>query len=235
MPQVLTIEPAKEVIEWPHQLKSLNIFSKFKTTLEDKKKLTQYKARDKFLRKSETFKDQNIYLKSIKLKAKQVSISKSTINRALQMIQKTNQMNLRSVRYSQKELEKLNTRKNISFLVDLKDIYGDHGLVGLLIAKKLTNDTIFLDTFLISCRVFGRNLESWMFLKLKKLSASKGYKNIYAEYIPSKKNIVSKKILTEHKFKKIGPKKLPNVKLKGDLYFTKINKINNKIAEIYVR
>ena len=235
LPQVLTIEPAKEVIEWPHQLKSLNIFSKFKTTLEDKKKLTQYKARDKFLRKSETFKDQNIYLKSIKLKAKQVSISKSTINRALQMIQKTNQMNLRSVRYSQKELEKLNTRKNISFLVDLKDIYGDHGLVGLLIAKKLTNDTIFLDTFLISCRVFGRNLESWMFLKLKKLSASKGYKNIYAEYIPSKKNIVSKKILTEHKFKKIGPKKLPNVKLKGDLYFTKINKINNKIAEIYVR
>ena len=49
------------------------------------------------------------------------------------MINKTNQMNLRSLRYNQKEVENLNN-KNIVFLVNLKDIYGDHGIIGLLIA-----------------------------------------------------------------------------------------------------
>ena len=51
------------------------------------------------------------------------------------MINKTNQMNLRSLRYNQKEVENLNNKKNIVFLVNLKDIYGDHGIIGLLIAN----------------------------------------------------------------------------------------------------
>ena len=104
------------------------------------------------------------------------------------MINKTNQMNLRSLRYNQKEVENLNNKKNIVFLVNLKDIYGDHGIIGLLIANYIEKNKIFLDTFLVSCRVFGRNIETWMMDQLKRSAVKMGYEDIYAEYIPSKKS-----------------------------------------------
>ncbi len=236
LPDVLTIEPDNEVIEWPNQLKSLNIFSKFKITKEDKKKTYQYKARAKFVKNLNNFKDQNKYLKTIKLKAKKISISKTSINRAVQMINKTNQLNLRSVRYVQKEVESLNNKNNIVFLTSLKDVYGDHGIIGLLIAKRLTKNTLFLDTLLVSCRVFGRNIETWMLDKLKKTALKMGFKEIYAEYIPSKKNQVAGKLLENHNFKKTNDKslfKLKKIKLKGNLFYNKIKNLNTDRAKVY--
>ena len=115
LPEVLTIEPNSEIVEWPSQLKSLDIFSKFKITDEDKNKTKQYKSREKFELNLKKFDDQNKYLKKNKIKSKKISISKSTINRAVQMINKTNQMNLRSLRYNQKEVENLNNKKKILF------------------------------------------------------------------------------------------------------------------------
>ncbi len=236
LPDVLTIEPSNEVIEWPNQLKSLNVFSKLKTTNEDKKKTYQYKARAKFVKNLKNFKDQNKYLKTIKLKAKKISISKTSINRAVQMINKTNQLNLRSVRYVQKEVESLNNKNNIVFLTSLKDVYGDHGIIGLLIAKQLTKNILFLDTLLVSCRVFGRNIETWMLDQLKKTALKMGFKEIYAEYIPTKKNQVASKLLENHNFKKSNDKslfKLKKFKLNGNLFHNKIKNLNTDRAKVY--
>ena len=58
------------------------------------------------------------------------------------MINKTNQMNLRSLRYNQKEVENLNNKK-ILFFSNLKDIYGDHGIIGLLIANYMKRAKYF--------------------------------------------------------------------------------------------
>ena len=236
LPEVLTIEPNSEIVEWPSQLKSLDIFSKFKITDEDKNKTKQYKSREKFELNLKKFDDQNKYLKKIKLKAKKISISKSTINRAVQMINKTNQMNLRSLRYNQKEVENLNNKKNIVFLVNLKDIYGDHGIIGLLIANYIEKNKIFLDTFLVSCRVFGRNIETWMMDQLKRSAVKMGYEDIYAEYIPSKKNQVASRILESHNFKKVTNNKIKkNIKLrlKGKLFYCKAKNIDTKKAKVY--
>ena len=236
LPDVLTIEPSNEVIEWPNQLKSLNVFSKLKTTKEDKKKTYQYKARAKFVKNLKNFKDQNKYLRTIKLKAKKISISKTSINRAVQMINKTNQLNLRSVRYVQKEVESLNNKNNIVFLTSLKDVYGDHGIIGLLIAKQLTKNILFLDTLLVSCRVFGRNIETWMLDQLKKTALKMGFKEIYAEYIPTKKNQVASKLLENHNFKKSNDKslfKLKKFKLNGNLFHNKIKNLNTDRAKVY--
>ncbi len=236
LPEVLTVEPNKEVVEWPNQLRLLDAFSKFKITVEDKKKTNQYKARAKFVENLKNFKDQDKYLKTIKLKARKISITKSTINRAVQMINKTNQLNLRTQRYRQIQVENLNSSKNIIFLISLKDIYGDHGIIGLLIAKHLTKNTIFLDTFLVSCRVFGRNIETWMLDQLKKAALKKGFKEIYAEYIPSEKNQVAGKILENHNFKKTKDKsllKLKKIRLKGNLFHNKIKNLNTEKAKVY--
>ena len=238
LPEVLTITPADEVVNWPDQLRALEDFAKFNFTDEDKKKAYQYKIRSKFISAKSKVIDEDSYLKSIKLKAKKIKINSSTISRAVQMTQKTNQFNLRTARYTQKDIEKLQkNKKNIIFLVNLEDVYGDHGIVGLIIGKHLNKESIFLDTFLISCRVLGRNLESWMLRELKRSAKKFKYLDIYAEYIKTKKNVIAKEVLTKHSFKKISKNKkekvLSNIKLQDELYYSKIKNIDNFKATVY--
>ena len=236
LPQVLTVEPRDEVVYWPDQLKTIDELFKFNVTEEDKKKLKQYKIRSKFLIKKKEYSDENNYLKSIKLKAAKVKIDKSNVSRAVQMTQKTNQFNLRTTRYTQQEIEKINqSKKNIIFLVSLKDIYGDHGIIAILIAKKIDGKSIFIDTCLMSCRILGRNLETWILKELKKTMLKKNISDVYAEYIKTEKNNICKMYYDNHNFKKIkNTKKILNkIKVKGTLYYSKTKDINVELASVY--
>ena len=141
---------------------------------------------------------------------------------------KTNQFNLRTERFEKKELEKFSdSKKNICFLVSLKDVYGDHGIVGLVMASKLNNSSIFLNNFIMSCRILGRYLETWMFQKLVKFSKQNGIKTIYGEYIKTKKNILVENLLQDHGFIKTKDKNSKKI------YFAKTNNIKLPNIEIY--
>jgi FkbH-like protein len=238
LPQVLTITPSDKVENWPDQLRTLNCFGKFNATDLDKKKTYQYKVRSQFVKGKEKATEELSYLKSIKLKAKKIDLNSSTLSRAVQMTQKTNQFNLRTKRYSKKDIENFGrNKKDIIFLTDLKDIFGNHGPVGLIIGKCLNKKIIFIDTFLISCRVFGRYLESWMLREIKITAKRKGYKEIYGEYIQTEKNVISKEVLKQHNFKKIDKKKsdkiFKDLKITGELYASSINNIKFPKAKLY--
>ena len=127
-------------------------------------------------------------MKSIKLLPKKVKIDSTNILRAEQLTNKTNQFNLTTKRYSQEEIlsvVKINT--NLSFMVQLNDIYGDHGIVGLIILKELEKKYLLIDTFLMSCRVFGRYLENWILNEIFKIANDNNFKFIIGNYIETKK------------------------------------------------
>ena len=234
LPEVHVIEPDSEVINWPRQINEIDLFSKIKVTKEDKNKLSQYKIRSKFVDEKKASSDEIKYLQSIKLKPKIINLNKDNIARAAQMTQKTNQFNLRTKRYSISDIHKLSKRKDIVInLVELKDMYGDHGIVGLIILKKIDKKIIFIDTFLISCRVFGRYLETWMMYEIKKKSISLNIKEIYGEHILTHKNKnICKNFFISHSFKKIQSK-IDFIDTKGFIYFSRNNNIKNKMILIY--
>ena len=205
--EVHVIEPDSDVSKWSTQLLEYDGFSNFVTTKEDKLKTKQYKQREEFIEGKSTFNNELSYLKSIKLKPSLVDISASTINRAAQLCQKTNQFNLRTKRYDANTLLKLN-KNNICFLINLTDNYGDHGLVGLVCLKVIDKNYIFLDTFLMSCRILGRHLESWVLNEIKKIAIDKKKKYILAEFAPTKRNQIAKNFLEKNYFDKITKKKL---------------------------
>ena len=89
-------------------------------------------------------------------------MSSSNITRAVQLCYKVNQYNLRSKTLEKDLLKFSKENKNFCFLISLKDIYGDHGNIGLVCLKKINSNYVFLDTFLMSCRILGRHLESWI-------------------------------------------------------------------------
>ena len=240
IPQVLTVEPSKNVTEWPEHLAGMNCFAKFNITNEDKKKTNQYRMRAKFTKDIKKEIDEVSFLKSIKLKANAIPINESTIKRASQLSMKTNQFNLRTVRYAESEIEKLYNNEN-SFLVNLNDVYGDHGLVGLICAKTIDTKFIFLENFLMSCRVLGRHLEAWMFNKIVQNAKKNNYEYIIAEYIPTKKNVIAKKCLHEHGFDLItdfNNKNLEKINLKnyvknGKVYIASVKEIKIPFVEVY--
>ena len=226
LPDVFTIEPEQDVIYWADQLNKLELFFNFKITDEDKKKQYQYKIRSKFVEGKNNAQNEITYLKKIKLKAKKINLLKGNISRASQMTQKTNQFNLSTKRYSILDIQKIDNNKNNRIsLFQISDIYGDHGIVGMFILKEKNKNTIFIDTFLLSCRVLGRYLETWMLHSIKK----KYGKNvdIYAEYIPTEKNILAKKFLENHNFKLVKKNK------KTSLYKIKGYNINSEVMKIY--
>ena len=238
LPQVLTVAPSNNVIEWPDMLSGMDCFAKFNITKEDAKKTKQYQMRSKFTKDIKSDIDEISFLKSIKLKAKAVSMNESTIKRASQISMKTNQFNLRSIRYTEKEV--LNLKKN-TFLVNLKDIYGDHGLVGLVCTKKIDSKFVFLENFLMSCRVLGRHLESWMLNKILQDAKRSKFEFVIAEYIPTEKNGIAKNCLEDHGFKLIKNtqnKKLNKISLKkyvknGKIYIASVKDTKIPFVKVY--
>ena len=108
--------------------------------------------------------------------------------RVTQLVNKTNQFNVTTKRYSEEEIHRLSTREDWDiFTVHMADKYGDQGLVAVLILK-YERKRAEIDTFLMSCRVMGRNAENEIMAQLKVLLMQKGIQTIKASYIKTAKN-----------------------------------------------
>ena len=94
-------------------------------------------------------------------------------------------------------------KKKKIYLLHLKDIYSDHGIIGVIIIEFLNDNNVFLDTFLMSCRVLGRDVEKWFIGEIINLCKKKKINNFYIELLISDKNQVAQEFLKDSFFSKI--------------------------------
>jgi len=127
-----------------------------------------------------------------------------SIPRIAQLTQRTNQMNLTTRRYTEAEVEAL--ARNPAWRVvsvAAKDRFGDHGIVGAMFMRT-QGDSCHIDTFLMSCRVLGLNIEQHMIAfaaaTAKRANASK----LLGEFIPTAKNKVAADMYAKLGFEKVG-------------------------------
>jgi FkbH-like protein len=110
------------------------------------------------------------------------------LERITQLINKTNQFNLTTKRYTSAEVEAIaHDPAFITLYGRLSDRFGDNGLVSVLMGR-VHDDTIELDLWLMSCRVLKREMELAMFDALVEQCQERGIRKITGVYIPSKKN-----------------------------------------------
>jgi FkbH-like protein len=236
--QLLVIEPDDEISNWADQIFNLLELNKLHITEEDRIKTEQYKTLVKFEDDKNKNRNHLDFLKSLKLEAKLISLDKSNLPRAIQLIQKTNQFNLRTVRYNEKELLELIKSKNLVYLVSLKDKYGDHGIVGIFILRILAQG-VFIDNIAISCRVLGRNLETWILDQIKRITSRNKLKVILGEFIKTDKNVLVENFYKKFNFSIVEPKKinsygLRNLKNKNAVkYISTVREINTDLARLY--
>ncbi|MEO1923863.1 MAG: hypothetical protein ABGX25_05050 [Nautiliaceae bacterium] len=134
-------------------------FPKIKVTKEDKKKHEQYVRNLKRIKLKENVSSYEDFLESLNIKLTFYKDDERFIPRLAQLTQKTNQFNLTTKRYTEKDIEKfINSKNYVVYALEYEDIFGNEGIIGESIVK-IENDIAYIDTFLLSCRVIGRRVE----------------------------------------------------------------------------
>jgi FkbH-like protein len=134
------------------------------------------------------FSDYGEFLASLEMTAEIGQFLPVYLERITQLINKTNQFNLTTRRYTSADVESIaRDQAFITLYGRLADKFGDNGLVSVLIGRVL-DDTVELDLWVMSCRVFKREMEFAMFDALVEKCQELGLRKIVGVYIPSKKN-----------------------------------------------
>ena len=215
LPKVHTVDVPVDPSDWPSLIAKLDELSNFAVSSEDLKRTEMYTSRAKFLIDSKSNTDNKIsYLRSIKIEPSISKITPSNISRAEQLCLKTNQFNLRTIRHTQNDLLSLKKiNDDFVFLVSMRDIYGDHGIIGLVCLRPINNDYLLIDTFLLSCRILGRHIETWILQRILEIAKKYDYKYVVGEYIPSSKNQMTSNFFLSNNFTPVNSiKEISNFK-----------------------
>ena len=145
------------------------------------------------------------YLESLEMIGEAKPFEESKFSRIAQLTQRSNQFNLRTVRYTDADIQSIANDPNyVTLYYTLRDKFGDHGLVGVIIMKKKNEDELFIDTWLMSCRVLKRGMEEYIVNCFMREAKNRGYKRVYGEYIPTPKNAMVKGIYKTMGFEEIS-------------------------------
>ncbi len=170
-------------------LYSLNLFETASYSSSDKDRTKQYQIQAKRAEFSKTFKNEDDFLRSLNMESSVEPFTKFNTPRVAQLSQRSNQFNLRTVRYTEADIKNMADDPNIvSLAFSLKDKFGDNGLIAVVILKKLNEEELFIDTWFMSCRVLKRGMENFTLNKIVEIARKIGAKRIIGEYIPTLKN-----------------------------------------------
>ena len=222
LPEVKVLQVPTRLHDYPNLLRNnLALFYNLSYTKEDKNKREIYKKQVIRESSKKEFTTIDDYLSSLALKINIYIDDKSNIPRMSQMSQKTNQFNLTTKRYTEKDIENfIDCSKTKVFAWSVSDKFGDNGITGLCIVKlDSINQNAEIDTLLMSCRVIGRNIELSIMDYLMNYLKNLQFRMVLAKYIKTLKNIQVNKFYKNNSFKIINEiDKETHYELMLDLY-----------------
>ena len=204
LPQVLVIDLPSSPFRYCQALQSINDLNTLVLSEEDKRRGEMYYARRRrkqLMKMKGTLEE---FLKSLDMCVEIKHADEFTIPRITSLINRTNQFNLTTRRYTQPEVEEMNAKPDKFQIYSLRvtDKFGDEGIVGVAIVRK-DGDVWIIDSFLMSCRVIGRKIETVFLAKIIEDAKKNGASLLIGEYIPTGRNNLVKSFYEDHGFKKI--------------------------------
>ncbi len=205
LPMVEVIDVPQDIALLPEMLKGLRLFWALALTEEDKQRHGLYmQEKSRAVLKEKVSVDD--YLRELGTSIVVKKNDLSSLERITQLINKTNQFNLRTQRYSQEQVKALMESKNSMVLsLHAADKFGDLGLTGIIIINRQKENEYFLEGLLMSCRILGRNIERQFFIEaIKVLKGVDPLAILHAEYVPTQKNGMIKDFCAQMGFKMMG-------------------------------
>ncbi len=187
LPRVKVVEVPEDSCKYTDAIKSIPWFESLDFTEEDLKRNDMYMSNKKREEFSLNFNSKEDYLNSLGTKITVEYANEFTIPRISQLTQKTNQFNMTTKRYTEGEIKKLLNNGFYVMCCIVEDKFGDNGITGVCIASP-AGETAYLDTFLLSCRVLGRDVEKAFLFAIADNLFKKGFKKIRADFIKTQRN-----------------------------------------------
>ncbi len=203
--EIAVPELPDDPVAYPRTLADAGYFEAVAVTMEDRERNSAY--RQNRTRKLALANSENLeaYLRSLEMVLVWRRLDSLGLQRAVQLIGKTNQFNLAGRRYGESEIAALMAdEKALVLQFRLLDRFGDNGVIAIVIGRIGKGDCL-LDTWLMSCRVLGRGVERAMLNVVVQAAKDQGAGRLIGEYIASERN----KIVANH-YDKLGFQPIAN-------------------------
>jgi FkbH-like protein len=189
LPEVCVPELPEDPAEYLEYLYGLNLFETASFSENDIERTKQYQVEAQRVVDLESFTNVEDFLKSMDMVSDVQEFNHFSKPRVSQLTQRSNQFNLRTVRYTEQEIDSLiASEKHHTISFTLEDKYGDNGLICVIVLEEKDKETLFIETWLMSCRVLKRGMEDFTLKTIADLAKKQGYTYLIGEYIPTSKN-----------------------------------------------
>lgn len=199
LPVVAAPELPEDPAYFPRHLAAAGYFETVAFSEEDRRRAEQYQANAVRAELMSNASDMDSYLRSLDMICRIGFVSSVCRARVAQLINKSNQYNLTTRRYTEAEIADMETRPDKLLLqVRLTDRFGDNGIISVVIVDKTAREWD-IGAWLMSCRVLGRRVENAVLTTLVDLARAQEATTLIGNYVPSTKN----RIVQDH-YKKLG-------------------------------
>jgi FkbH-like protein len=189
LPDVAVPELPTDPALYVATLRAAGYFEAVAFSDEDRKRADFYSQNARRVSLQKQAGDMESYLRSL---AMVMTISPfNAVGRARisQLCNKSNQYNLTTHRYTEADIAAIETDPSCThWQIRLEDIYGDNGMISVIICRDAGNRTWEIDTWLMSCRVLGRKVEDAALQHMLHTARAKGIERIVGVYVPTERN-----------------------------------------------
>jgi len=200
LPEITVIDLPKNPLEYAAAVRNCAAFERLTLSAEDQQRTEMYAAQKQRAGAEQSFQSKEDFFRFLEQEAELEPVSDQTLARVAQLTQKTNQFNLTTRRYTETQIAEMAKRPEWHiFSIKVRDRFGDHGLVGVAITHDV-GEQCEVDTFLLSCRVIGRTVETVLLAHLAESAAQRGRKRLEGWFLPTKKNAPARDFYEQHGF-----------------------------------
>lgn len=204
LPEVFVLDLPQDPMDFSTAVRESPAFERLSLSEEDRKR-PRYYAEER-LRKDlvgQTGSLQDFY-RSLRMEVAIAPVGLESIPRVAQLTQKTNQFNLTTRRYTEQSLAELAVHPEWRlYQLRASDKFGDSGIVGVAMTRR-TDECVEIDSFLLSCRVIGRAIETALLAHLAQEAAQQGARRLRGWFLPTRKNAPAKEFYPSHGFRPIA-------------------------------
>jgi FkbH-like protein len=188
IPALTVPELPEDPADYLDELRSLNLFETASLSHADSMRTRQYQEEAQRVSLLKTYDSEEAFLASLGMVSEARAFDGFHIPRIAQLTQRSNQFNLRTVRYTERDVERImNDPQYLTLYFTLNDEVGDYGLVSIVVLRG-DEGFVFIENWLMSCRVLKRGMEDFVLNNAVRAAKKNGYTKIIGEYIPSQKN-----------------------------------------------
>jgi FkbH-like protein len=205
IPDIIVPELPEDPALYVSYLQQLNLFETISYSYDEIERTNQYQIEMKRTNVSKQYQSYTDYLEDLQMVATMKEFEPFQYPRIAQLTQRSNQFNLRTIRYTEAQIDEIaNNKGKIPIYFTLKDRFGDYGLISVVILEQKDSKTLFINTWVMSCRVLKRGMEEFVMNEIIDLAKEFEYEKIIGEYIPTPKNGMVKDIYKKMNFIEIS-------------------------------